>query len=61
VAQRGQRRSALKADYHARLRKATRGHGDCIVELKPNQTMAGLTDELRALAMRHAGRLMMQY
>jgi hypothetical protein len=54
--------SVLKADYHARLRKATRGHGDCIVELKPNQTMAGLTDdELRALAMRHAGRLIMQY
>lgn len=58
----GQPDSLLKADYHARLRKATRGHGDCIVELKPGQTMAGLTDdELRALAMRHGGRLIMQY
>jgi hypothetical protein len=58
----GQPDNVLKADYHARLRKATRGHGDCIVELKPNQTMAGLTDdELRALAMRHAGRLILQY
>jgi hypothetical protein len=48
--------------YHRRLRTSTQGHGDCIVELKPGVKMADMTNvELRALAMRHGGRLIMQY
>jgi hypothetical protein len=51
-----------KTEYDQSLRRSTHGHGDCIVELSPGQKMASLSaDQLRAFAMRHGGKLIMQY
>ena len=48
--------------YDQALRNSTRGHGDCVVEFTPGQKIAAVTpDQLRAFAMRHDGKLIMQF
>lgn len=51
-----------KTEYDQSLRRSAHGHGDCIVELSPGQKLSSLSaDQLRAFAMRHGGKLIMQY